>query len=232
MFADPDPLREIQDRLNILTSECCSIYNPRLADSFASSIRQSSFFNHALINAVIKGDLEQIRSLANNGANVNEATEEDGITALMVAVVSKLSENVENIGAMRLLLELGANIGFTNNHGYTAYMHTLEYNLVNSLRLLREYDSDPNPIVQVRDMLTFRLLEATTLIFASSEGHLEMVQFLVDELNMDVNARIENGLTALMEARSGGHLEVAHFLESKGAAELTQEDYQTITTNN
>jgi len=56
----------------------------------------------------------------------------------------------------------------------------------------------------------------TALIEASKGGHLEVVEYLVDN-GADVNVESEHGWTALLVASLDGHIEVIKYLVEKGA---------------
>ena len=56
----------------------------------------------------------------------------------------------------------------------------------------------------------------TALIAASQEGHIDVVQALLDK-GADVNVKANNGTTALIAAAQEGHIEVVRALLDKGA---------------
>jgi len=58
----------------------------------------------------------------------------------------------------------------------------------------------------------------TALIKASWQGHIEIVQLLLEKEDIDVNIQDNYGMTALMYASKNGHIEVVKLLE----------DYQKI----
>ena len=55
----------------------------------------------------------------------------------------------------------------------------------------------------------------TALMFASQDGHLDMVRALL-ESNADINAKANNGATALLLAIEGDHSKVAELLRQRG----------------
>ena len=60
-------------------------------------------------------------------------------------------------------------------------------------------------------------MEPTPLLIAADEGHLEVVQFLVEcGANKD-QGRTNDGATPLFMAAQNGHLEVVRFLVESGA---------------
>ena len=60
-------------------------------------------------------------------------------------------------------------------------------------------------------------MEPSALHAAASEGHLEMVKFLMSYPDVDVDASIFLNMTPLFVAAEGGHLEVVKYLASQGA---------------
>ena len=58
----------------------------------------------------------------------------------------------------------------------------------------------------------------SALMFASTQGDLELVKFLVEN-GADINVRNKNGFTAITEATRNKYLEVVQYLKSKGAKE-------------
>ena len=204
-----------------------------------------------LMYATARGDLSMVKLLVEEwSVDVNKEGP-DGITPLMVAASSNpstvsdirvlahdniiigettLNQNMENIEVMQFLLESGADIGATDTFGHTVYFHALKSGHVNSLRFLREYDSNANPIFQLQtanNPNTVNLLDALPLTLTSFKGNLEIVKLLINEWNVDINTRNDNGWTAIMAARFEGHSEIVNFLESM-RAEFTQEDYKTL----
>lgn len=71
----------------------------------------------ALIEASIKGNVEDAKSLLENGANVN-AQDDKGWTPLMFAAKS------QNVELTKLLMENGADSEIRNEDGYKAIWYT------------------------------------------------------------------------------------------------------------
>ena len=59
----------------------------------------------------------------------------------------------------------------------------------------------------------------TPLIWASAQGHLTTVKFLVEECHANVEAKANAGITALWTANNMGKSDVVAYLRSKGATE-------------
>lgn len=56
----------------------------------------------------------------------------------------------------------------------------------------------------------------TPLHLAASEGHLDIVKYLIEEQKVEVNVGDRHGNTPLFEAISGEHTEVVEYIKSKG----------------
>lgn len=56
----------------------------------------------------------------------------------------------------------------------------------------------------------------TPLHFAASEGHLDIVKYLIEEKNVEVNVGDRHGNTPLFEAINGEHNEIVEYIKSKG----------------
>ena len=70
--------------------------------------------------------------------------------------------------------------------------------------------------------------QSLTLIKAARDGDLQQVQELLDN-GADVDAKNENGVTALMEAYGGGHIEIMKLL-LESEADVDAKDIRTGTT--
>ncbi len=67
-----------------------------------------------LVQAVIRGDLEEITNLLDNGCDIETVEPENERTGLMYAAILNYSE------ILQLLLDRGANIAAGDRHGRTA----------------------------------------------------------------------------------------------------------------
>lgn len=62
------------------------------------------------------------------------------------------------------------------------------------------------------------------LHLASSEGHLDVVKYLIEEKKVDVNVGDRHGNTPLFEAQVGEHQEVVDYIKSKGGSLIAGND--------
>jgi ankyrin repeat protein len=150
-----------------------------------------------MMSAVKLGDRGTVVELLNRGMDVN-TSDIEGNTLLMLAVRENHPELVD------LFILQRAKINARNMHGDSA------------LRLAA-YEG--------RLAIVKRLVEAgaqiemegwTPLIYATFNGHGEVVEFLLTK-GADINAVSESGMSALMAAARGGYADIAKRLVALGA---------------
>lgn len=161
----------------------------------------------ALLKAASEGHVEDVRTLLEQGLNVN-ARNDDGWTPLLFAA---LGGHTEVVG---LLLERGADVNASNNEGWTSMIAAALGGHTDVVGLLLEHGADPHA-KSVRTPDGDSAL--TALIVAARYGYAEVVNALLDG-GADVNATSQNGVSALEAAISGGHAEVVTLLVERGAA--------------
>jgi TonB family protein len=172
--------------------------------STASPVQQDD--EAALLTAAREGRVDDVRTLLDQGLDVN-ARNEDDWTPLLFAAVGGHHEVVT------LLLERGADVNVSNNVGWTPLIAAALSGQPGVMGLLLEGGADP----QAKSGRTPDGDSAVTaLIVAARYGYVEIVNLLLDG-GAEVNARSRNGLTPLMAAASGGHTEVVTLLVERGA---------------
>ena len=158
----------------------------------------------ALIDAIRKGDLEQVKSLLLVGADAN-AIEADGTSALAWAVYNN------DVNMLDLLLgssEDGADANAANDYGVTPlHLACTNQNTAIVSKLLKA-GADPNKAKWTGE---------TPLITCAGTGDIEAVSELLAN-GADVNARESKfEQTALMWAAAERHADVVKLLLEKGA---------------
>jgi hypothetical protein len=135
-----------------------------------------------LFNAVRQNNLNRVRELIENGANIEGSDDINGTTHLMGAV------KLDRPDMVRLLVELGANIERRNNIGYTALDFAVFSNNAEMVRLLVELGAN----IQTRDYSGFN----TALMNAAIWDKTEMIRLLV-ELGANIEATNNFGETII-----------------------------------
>jgi len=159
-----------------------------------------------LHEAAAAGDLAEIRRLVAAGRDV-DARDAAGRTPLMAATVARHAD------AVGVLIEAGADVDIRDDRLDNAFLYAGAEGLLDILRLANEAGADP--------ALTNRF-GGTALIPASERGHVEVVRYLLDETDVDVDHVNDLGWTALLEAvllGSGGrdHQAIVRMLLDAGA---------------
>ncbi|MGE0446454.1 MAG: ankyrin repeat domain-containing protein [Vicinamibacterales bacterium] len=141
----------------------------------------------ALLWAVYNADLEMTRALVAAGAKVDTANRY-GVTPLLQAARTGETAIVE------ALLTAGANPTLAHPEGETPLMAAARSGKVEAVRLLLARGADVNE--------TDEYQEQSALMWAASEGHLNVVQAL---LEAGANPNLKAKETALTQRRHGDH---------------------------
>mgnify|MGYP001248040442 CR=1 FL=1 len=140
--------------------------------------------------------------LLKNGANINQATEENDNSPL-ISVCSN-----GNTTIALLLLDAGAEINQTDSVGRTPLFYACWFGHTEIARLLVHRGAD---IQKATDT------QATPLYIACQDGHKEIVKLLLAHDRSTINQEEENGQTPLFIACSQGHEAVVQLLLVAGA---------------
>jgi hypothetical protein len=185
-----------------------------------------------LIKACRNGDLNLVRSLIENGSNVNYK-DKFGISSLIWAssrnhleVVKVLIENgVENsdiktsllcasqhghLEIIKYLVSNGADVNHKSNTGWTSLMWASRNGHLETVKYLIEKGAEVNHKDNDGE---------TSLMWASDKGHLETVKYLIYK-NADVNHKNNNKETSLIFASIQEHLEIIKYLISVPGIEV------------
>ena len=136
------------------------------------------------------------------------ATRSDGITALMTASVAG------HVDAVKILLQNDADPRAVDADGLTALMNAAENGSVNVLRELIKAAGEDS---YVNTMSTTGF---NALIIGSAHGHSEVVKFLINEANADVNLVHDNKVTSLMYAAASGKVDTMKVLLEDGKVDV------------
>jgi serine/threonine protein kinase len=152
--------------------------------------------NEKLLEASEKGDVEKVKKLLKEGANVN-AKGKYGWTPLHMAAKNG------HIEVVKLLIENGAYVNAKGNDGYTP-LHDAAWNgHIEVVKLLIENGAYVNAESKYG---------RTPLHMAAITGHIEVVKLLLEH-GVDPNIKNNEGKTAIDIAREKRHFDIAKLIE-------------------
>jgi ankyrin repeat protein len=162
--------------------------------------------NHRLLAAAALGDLDAIRVALADGATP-DARDPDGTPATMLATRGHHTD------ALLVLLDAGADVDAQDATLDNPLLYAAREGFLDITRLANEAEADPT--------ITNRY-GGVAHIPASERGHVEVVRYLLDETDIDVDHVNRLGWTALLEAivlSDGGprHQEIVRLLLEAGA---------------
>lgn len=178
----------------------------RLENDIVYKMEATNFY--PLLAAADEGNVDRVRSLIAEGADVN-ATTGSGPTALILAVEGGY------LDVAKILLSKGADVNAKDNSGQTALIYAAKKGHLDILQQLLERGADLN----VRDKDG-----NTALGLAVGLGHTGVVQALVDK-GADVNGEQGNYWLPLAIAAEEGHTDIVQMLLSKGATVNAKDAY-------
>ena len=184
------------------------LQRPEIAElliAASADVNKANFYGVTpLYIAARAGDPVATQLLLAAGANANTALAAGGETVLMIAAKAGSPDVV------RALLTGGTNVSLLDLAEQRAQAQVFEsagYTVARNPTAATNYAD-----VNARD----RWYGRTALMIAASEGHVDVVQLLI-EAGAAVDLLDEEGSSALMLARSYGHLDVAATLVAAGA---------------
>lgn len=180
-----------------LKNWCDANFGIALLCMLAFSLQVQAGVDEDLIRAVEDNNAYRVENLLTKGADP-DARNSRSYTALMLAARHKKTRLSE------LLLGAGANIDLRNKYGETAMMLASYHGRMEMVKQLHQKGAQ---------------LDHTgwnPLIYAASNGHREIVAFLLDA-GANINATTDNGTTALMMAVRGNHIDTAKLLLTRSA---------------
>lgn len=171
-----------------------------------------------LIDAAAAGDISALRALLETSEIDLNARDSGGRTALMAATYANQPEAVD------LLLRAGADVDLQDNMLNNPFLYSGAEGLMEILKLTNEAGADP----ALRNRYG-----GVAIIPAAEKGHLDAVQYLLEETDVDVDHINDLGWTALLEAiilSDGGpvHQEIIAELIAHGA-DVTIADGEGVT---
>ena len=159
-----------------------------------------------LHDAAARGDLEAIARLLAEGLDI-DARDADGRTPVMTATVARQT------AAVRALVEAEADVDIRDDRLDNPFLFAGAEGLLDILRLVNEAGADP--------AITNRY-GGIALIPACERGHVEVVRYLLEQSDVDVDHVNNLGWTGLLEAiiladGAAAHQEIVRLLLENGA---------------
>jgi bla regulator protein BlaR1 len=139
----------------------------------------------ALIEAVMRNDIQSIQDLQDKGVDINTPAIGDG-TALMIAV------KMNNRRMVDALIGLGADVNQSSRGDGNPLIAAAARNNIEMAKVLLNQGANIDAVV---------IDDETALINASSYSHIEMTQFLIDR-GADVNIAVTTGFSDGNEVRT------------------------------
>lgn len=173
----------------------------RLVDAGVDVDAQRSDGKTLLILAAKNSDVILVRKLIGAGADVNTTTGNGG-TALMFAAIRG------DIETQTALLDAGADVNAVGGFDWTALMVATVKGHIDAVRQLLASGADPN----LRDIYGW-----TPLMRAVYEDRERVVQALLEQSDVQLNARNDQGATALYLAAVQGNEPLTRALLLAGA---------------
>ncbi|MEY4641790.1 MAG: hypothetical protein RLZZ227_1784 [Pseudomonadota bacterium] len=179
-----------------LFAGCC------IALTLGSSVISGSSLASDIADAARNGDINRVRALIQDKADVDEP-QVDGATALLWAA------HANDLAMAEALINAGADVSAQNRVGASPMLEATINGNTEMIALLLRNGADANAAVSATG--------DTPLMLAARTGIVEAVQVLLDH-GADVNAAESWGLTTpLMWAVAENHAEVARLLIANGA---------------
>lgn len=194
----------------------------KLATIYEKQIKESDR-NPTLLDSVKNGDLDYVKHLVANGADIN-FQDKDKSTSLI------LSAKEGYIHIVKHLVKHRADIKVKDKYGYTALAYAQQNNhqdivnyLIKEQWLRAANNGDENELKELynKHKHLLKACQHTALLLSASNGHLDIVKYLVQqEAGFDTPNKAGN--TALMLSASNGHIDVVKcLLQLKAALDTT-----------
>ncbi|MHC4463040.1 MAG: ankyrin repeat domain-containing protein [Planctomycetota bacterium] len=163
-------------------------------------IERKTESDEPLHRAIQHGDVNNVRNLIEEGADVNA---KDGSGRIPLGYAAEKG----NMEIVELLFAAGADVNGKGHDGQLPFVWASEMGHLDIAKLL---------ILEGTDVTDMDNGGSTCLIWAAWKGRTELAEMLIDR-GADVNSKDHNGGTALHDAVRGGHKEMVELLIAKGA---------------
>ncbi|MCG7213169.1 ankyrin repeat domain-containing protein [Paenibacillus mucilaginosus] len=155
-----------------------------LVDRGETMKTEGQYMNHSLLQAAERKDVDSVRRLVKEGADVN-VQDSKGRTPAMIATYN------HDVATVKVLLDAGADVNIQDHMKNTPFLYAGAEGYIEILKLTIDAGADPT--------LTNRF-GGTALIPASEHGYIDVIEELLTRTDIDVNHVNHLGWTALLEA--------------------------------
>lgn len=166
-----------------------------------------------IFDVIESGSIEKVKLAIAEGADVN--ARDDGFTPLMFAykmIFERVFDESQGLELVSLLIDAGADVNARVFNGFPAFLYSYTCDSPTFLKKMLEAGAHVN----ARFMGGFNSLIFLISESRRSEIDLEMLSALI-KADININARDENGMTALMHASQRKHFEALSLLLEAGA---------------
>ena len=161
-----------------------------------------------LVEAIEKGDVEQLKLLISRGADINAKVKADADANIKEGwPLLNLAAWHGHADVAALLINKGADVNARMQYGITPLWYAVDQRHLDVIELLISRGAD------IESPTTW---DTSALIRAAGRGHLDVVELLISK-GADIQAKNNWRQTSLHYAAGPGHIDIVELLISKGA---------------
>ncbi|KUI99547.1 MULTISPECIES: ankyrin repeat domain-containing protein [Vibrio] len=146
-------------------------------------------YEYELYDAVLDGDINEVKALIDKGADIHEVTESEHWTYLHHVFMSpstKLEERTP-LESIQYLIDQGLDVNAIDSYGYTPLIYAVRQQNIEGMRLLLENGAD--------ELIEHRASDDATplnMVFDNKPYQYEVMKLLLD-FGADPDAKTEKG---------------------------------------
>ncbi|SJN55511.1 Ankyrin repeats (3 copies) [Vibrio ruber DSM 16370] len=146
-------------------------------------------YEYELYDAVLDGDIDEVRALIDKGADIHEITESEHWTYLHHVFISPSTKREERtpLESVQFLIDQGLDVNAIDSYGYTPLLFAVRQRNVEGMRLLLENGADKLIGHRNEDGV-----DALKMAFDRKPSHFDVVKLLL-EYGADPDDKREGG---------------------------------------